>query len=55
MGMGAIAGLVLFIYGVTRLAEGLEDVGEERMKRPLANLQPIDLQALQLERSQQRF
>ncbi|MBW4662480.1 MAG: Na/Pi symporter [Drouetiella hepatica Uher 2000/2452] len=32
MGMGAIAGLVLFIYGVTRLAEGLEDIGEERMK-----------------------
>jgi len=30
--MGAIAGLVLFIYGVTRLAEGLEDIGEERMK-----------------------
>lgn len=32
MAMGAIAGLVLFIYGVTRLAEGLEDVGEEHMK-----------------------
>lgn len=30
--MGAIAGLVLFIYGVTRLAEGLEEVGSERMK-----------------------
>lgn len=36
MGMGAIAGLVLFIYGVTRLAEGLEDLGEERMKRILS-------------------
>ncbi|MBD2124210.1 Na/Pi cotransporter family protein [Trichocoleus sp. FACHB-262] len=36
MAMGAIAGLVLFIYGVTRLAEGLEDVGEERMKRLLS-------------------
>lgn len=35
MAMGAIAGLVLFIYGVTRLAEGLEDVGEERMKNLL--------------------
>jgi phosphate:Na+ symporter len=34
--MGAIAGLVLFIYGVTRLAEGLEDVGEERMKNLLS-------------------
>lgn len=36
MAMGAIAGLVLFIYGVTRLAEGLEDVGEERMKNILS-------------------
>ncbi len=36
MAMGAIAGLVLFIYGVTRLAEGLEDVGEERMKSLLS-------------------
>lgn len=36
MGMGAVAGLVLFIYGVTRLAEGLEDVGEARMKRLLS-------------------
>lgn len=36
MAMGAIAGLVLFIYGVTRLAEGLEDVGEERMKNLLS-------------------
>lgn len=34
--MGAIAGLVLFIYGVTRLAEGLEDVGGERMKHLLS-------------------
>ncbi|MEP0913095.1 Na/Pi symporter [Leptolyngbya sp. GB1-A1] len=34
--MGAIAGLVLFIYGVTRLAEGLEDVGEVRMKNLLS-------------------
>lgn len=32
MAMGAIAGLVLFIYGVTRLAEGLEDLGGTRMK-----------------------
>jgi phosphate:Na+ symporter len=36
MAMGATAGLVLFIYGVTRLAEGLEDVGEERMKNILS-------------------
>lgn len=36
MAMGAIAGLVLFIYGVTRLAEGLEEVGEERMKNLLS-------------------
>lgn len=34
--MGAIAGLVLFIYGVTRLAEGLEDIGEERIKNLLS-------------------
>ncbi|NEQ22955.1 MAG: Na/Pi cotransporter family protein [Microcoleus sp. SIO2G3] len=32
MAMGAIAGLVLFIYGVTRLSEGLEDLGGSRMK-----------------------
>lgn len=32
MAMGALAGLVLFIFGVTRLAEGLEDLGTERMK-----------------------
>lgn len=32
MAMGALAGLVLFIFGVTRLAEGLEDIGTERMK-----------------------
>lgn len=36
MAMGAIAGLVLFIYGVTRLAEGLEDIGEARMKNLLS-------------------
>jgi phosphate:Na+ symporter len=30
--MGALAGLVLFIYGVTRLAQGLEFVAGERMK-----------------------
>jgi phosphate:Na+ symporter len=32
MAMGALAGLVLFIFGVTRLSEGLEDLGTERMK-----------------------
>jgi phosphate:Na+ symporter len=32
MAMGSLAGLVLFIFGVTRLAEGLEDLGTERMK-----------------------
>ncbi len=32
MAMGALAGLVLFIYGVTRLSQGLEDMGTERMK-----------------------
>lgn len=36
MGMGALAGLVLFIFGVTRLAEGLEDIGTERMKSLLS-------------------
>lgn len=36
MTMGALAGLVLFIYGVTRLAEGLEDMGSDRMKNLLA-------------------
>jgi phosphate:Na+ symporter len=30
--MGALGGLVLFIYGVTRLAQGLEFVAGERMK-----------------------
>ncbi len=29
MAMGAIAGLVLFIYGVTRLAEGLEEISTD--------------------------
>lgn len=32
MAMGALAGLVLFIFGVTRLSEGLEDLGTERMR-----------------------
>ena len=32
MTMGALAGLVLFIYSVTRLAEGLEHVAGDRMK-----------------------
>jgi phosphate:Na+ symporter len=32
MAMGALAGLVLFIYGVTRLSEGLEEIGTDRMK-----------------------
>lgn len=32
MAMGALAGLVLFIYGVTRLSEGLEEMGTDRMK-----------------------
>ncbi|KAB8333919.1 Na/Pi cotransporter family protein [Scytonema tolypothrichoides VB-61278] len=36
MAMGAIAGLVLFIYGVTRLSEGLEDIGTARMKNLLS-------------------
>ena len=36
MTMGALAGLVLFIYGVTRLSEGLEDMGSDRMKNLLA-------------------
>jgi phosphate:Na+ symporter len=33
MTMSAIAGLVLFIYGVTRLAQGLGDLNSERMRR----------------------
>lgn len=36
MTMSALAGLVLFIYGVTRLSEGLEDMGSDRMKNLLA-------------------
>jgi phosphate:Na+ symporter len=36
MTMGALAGLVLFIFGVTRLSEGLEDLGTERMKNFLS-------------------
>jgi phosphate:Na+ symporter len=33
MAMGGVAGLVLFIYGVTRLAESLEDLSTERMRK----------------------
>lgn len=36
MAMGALAGLVLFIFGVTRLSEGLEDLGTERMRSLLS-------------------
>jgi phosphate:Na+ symporter len=36
MGMAALAGLVLFIYGLTRLAEGLGEVNTERMRDLLA-------------------
>lgn len=36
MTMGALAGLVLFIYGVTRLSEGLGDMRSDRMKNLLA-------------------
>ena len=32
MTMGAIGGLVLFLYGVTRMAEGLEAIAGDRMK-----------------------
>jgi phosphate:Na+ symporter len=32
MMMGALAGLVLFIYGLTRLADGLKELSTERMK-----------------------
>lgn len=32
MTMGAIAGLVLFLYGVTRMAEGLEAIALDRAK-----------------------
>lgn len=32
MTMGAIAGLVLFLYGVTRMAEGLEAIAGDRVK-----------------------
>jgi phosphate:Na+ symporter len=33
MAMSAIAGLVLFIFGVTQLAQGLGDMNSERMRR----------------------
>jgi phosphate:Na+ symporter len=33
MAMSAIAGLVLFIFGVTQLAQGLGDLNSERMRR----------------------
>lgn len=36
MAMGALAGLVLFIFGVTRLSEGLEELGTDRMKNFLS-------------------
>ncbi|MET0412305.1 MAG: hypothetical protein ABW217_13470, partial [Polyangiaceae bacterium] len=32
MAMSALAGLVLFIYGVTQLANGLGDLNSERMR-----------------------
>ena len=35
MGMAALAGLVLFIFGVTQLAEGLTELNTERMRRVL--------------------
>jgi phosphate:Na+ symporter len=35
MAMAALAGLVLFIFGVTRLSEGLEGIGTDRMKNLL--------------------
>ena len=34
--MGGVAGLVLFIYGVTRLAESLEELSTERMRKFLS-------------------
>ena len=36
MGMAALAGLVLFIYGLSQLAEGLGKVNTERMRSLLA-------------------
>jgi len=45
MAMGALAGLVLFIYGVTRLSEGLEEMGTERMKGYLASA-PLTLRGV---------
>jgi phosphate:Na+ symporter len=36
MAMGGVAGLVLFIYGVTRLAESLEELSTERMRKFLS-------------------
>lgn len=36
MAMGALAGLVLFIYGVTLLSEGLEEISTDRMKSLLS-------------------
>ena len=36
MAMSALAGLVLFFYGVTRLAEGLGELNTERMRKVMA-------------------
>lgn len=36
MGMAALAGLVLFIYGVSQLAQGLTDLNTERMREVMA-------------------
>jgi phosphate:Na+ symporter len=36
MAMGGVAGLVLFIYGVTRLADSLEELSTERMRKFLS-------------------
>jgi phosphate:Na+ symporter len=36
MGLAALAGLVLFIFGVTQLSKGLEELNTERMRNTLA-------------------
>lgn len=55
MVMGALAGLVLFLYGVTRMSEGLKAIAGERMKENCsASLQRTALPGWQPARLSQR-
>jgi hypothetical protein len=46
MSLAALAGLVLFIFGVTQLSKGLEELNTDRMRNTLARFTSNPLQAL---------